>query len=88
MTGELSIRSANEVAIEFQPHACSWMVVGIMSASFSFAVESLDFNRGEMGGYWQASVARTGNGSGSGYALLRFPRRVPEQGAGLALPQP
>jgi hypothetical protein len=53
------------------------MVVGTMSATFNFAVDSLDFNRGEIGGYWSHAVSGTGNGRGSGYAILQFPKAMP-----------
>jgi hypothetical protein len=79
-TGTLSVRSLDEIAIELQPRYCNWMVVGNMTATFNFAVESLDLSHGQIGGYWSHAVAGTGNGRGSGYAVLKFPSTSPAGG--------
>jgi hypothetical protein len=76
-TATLSIHSPNEIYMEFKPRYCNWMVVGNMSATFNFAVESLDLNRGQIGGYWSHAVTGNGNGRGSGYAILKFPKAMP-----------
>lgn len=73
----LSVHYPDEIFIEFQPRFCSWMVVGTMSATFNFAVDSIDLNRGQIGGYWSHAVSGTGNGRGSGYAILQFPKAMP-----------
>lgn len=73
----LSVHSPDEISIEFQPRYCNWMAVGNMSATFNFAVESLDLNRGQVSGYWSHAVTGTGNGRGSGYAVLKFPKSMP-----------
>ena len=72
----LSIKSANEISIELKPYHCSWMVMGQMRASFSFFVDWIDKDRGQVGGHWNHSVAGTGNGRGSGYAILKFPKNI------------
>ncbi len=72
--GTLSIRSSDKIVFELQPHYCNWMVVGNMRATFSFAVESMDLEKGQLAGYWTHAVFGTGNGSGSGYAVLTFPK--------------
>ncbi len=71
------VRSADEIAIEDTPYYCNWMAVGNMTTTFSFAVESVDLDRGRLGGYWSHAVAGTGNGRGSGYAVIQFPRMMP-----------
>lgn len=71
-----SIRAPNDIALELKPHFCSWMAVGAMSAKFSFAVDLINLDRGEIGGYWKHSVKGTGLGSGSGYLLLQFPKNI------------
>lgn len=76
-TSSLSVRSPSEIALVFQPRFCSWMVVGTMSATFNIAMDSVDPERGEVGGYWSHAVSGTGNGRGSGYALLQFPKPIP-----------
>jgi hypothetical protein len=48
-----------------------------MSATFNFAVESIDLSHGQIGGDWSHAVKGTGNGRGSGYALLKFPKAMP-----------
>jgi hypothetical protein len=73
----LSVRSADEISLEFQPRFCSWMAVGAMSATFNLAVESIDLNHGQIGGYWSHAVSGTGNGRGSGYLVLKFPKAMP-----------
>ena len=73
----LSVHSPGEIYMEFKPRFCNWMVVGNMSATFNFAVESLDLSRGVIGIYWSHAVAGGGNGRGSGYAVLRFPKAMP-----------
>jgi hypothetical protein len=74
--GNFSIRSPNDIALELKPHFCSWMAVGAMSAKFSFVVDVINVDRGEIGGYWKHSVKGTGLGSGSGYLLLQFPKNI------------
>lgn len=73
----LSVRSPDEISLEFQPRFCNWMVVGTMSATFNFAVESIDLKHGQIGGYWSHAVSGTGNGRGSGYAVLKFKKAMP-----------
>ncbi|MDO8988692.1 MAG: hypothetical protein Q7U91_03580 [Sideroxyarcus sp.] len=73
----LTVRSADEISLEFEPRFCSWMVVGTMSATFNFAVDSVDPTQGRISGYWSHAVSGTGNGRGSGYAILQFPKAMP-----------
>jgi len=73
----LSVHSPNEISIEFQPRYCNWMAVGNMTATFEFAVESIDLNHGQISGYWSHAVQGTGNGRGSGYMVLKFPKSMP-----------
>ena len=77
MEGTIQVRTADEITFEVAPHYCNWMGVGNMTATFNLAVEAIDFDRGQMGGYWQHGVAGTGSGAGSGYAILRFPKAMP-----------
>ena len=72
----LSVKTLNEISIELEPYHCSWMVMGQMKAKFSFFVDWIDREHGQIGGYWNHSVTGTGNGSGSGYAILKFPKNV------------
>jgi hypothetical protein len=76
-TAALSVRSADEISLDFQPRFCSWMAVGPMVATFSFTVESIDLNHRQIGGYWSHAVKGGGNGRGSGYAVLQFPKAMP-----------
>jgi hypothetical protein len=85
--GTLSIRSSNDIVFELQPHFCNWMVVGNMRATFSFAVESIDMERGELAGYWTHAVVGTGNGSGSGYAVMKFAKSAAHDGLNGAVAQ-
>lgn len=76
-TATLTARSADEIFVEFQPRYCNWMAVGNMSATFNFAVESIDLDHGQIGAYWSHAVKGTGIGRGSGYMLLKFPKSMP-----------
>ncbi|MFH0785070.1 MAG: hypothetical protein V2B20_24375 [Pseudomonadota bacterium] len=73
-----SVHSPEQISLEFQPRFCNWMVMGNMSATFNFAVNSLDLTRGQIGGYWSHAVTGTGNGRGSGYMVLKFPKAMPD----------
>ena len=71
------VRSADEITITDEPYYCNWMAVGNMTATFSFAVESIDLDKGRLGGYWSHAVAGNAGGKGAGYAVLEFPNRMP-----------
>ena len=73
----LSVHSVDEISLELQPRFCSWMGVGPMTATFNIAVESIDLNHGQIGGYWSHAVKGGGNGRGSGYLVLKFPKAMP-----------
>lgn len=75
----LSVRSADEITIVDDSFFCNWMVIGNMSANISFAIESVDFDKGQMGAYWTSRVAGTGYGQGSGYAVLQFAEAMPRK---------
>lgn len=77
MEGTIQVRTADEITLDVAPHYCNWLGVGNMTATFNLAVEAIDFDRGQLGGYWQHAVAGTGSGAGSGYAILRFPKTMP-----------
>lgn len=73
----ISVRSVDEVVGEDNPHYCNWMGVGNMTATFNFAVETIDIERGILAGYWAHALAGSGNGSGTGYAVWEFPKPLP-----------
>lgn len=74
----LVVRSPDQISLEFQPRFCSWMVVGNMRATFNLAIDAIDLRRGEIAGYWSHAVTGTGNGRGSGYTVLKFPKAMPD----------
>jgi hypothetical protein len=74
----LAVRSVDDIVITDNPYLCNWMAVGIMTASFSFVVESVDLDNGRLGGYWTHGVTGTGNGRGRGYAVIEFPHGMPQ----------
>ena len=73
----ISVRTADEITITDEPYYCNWMGIGNMTATFSFAVESIDLDKGRIGGYWAHAVAGNAGGRGSGYGLIEFPERMP-----------
>jgi hypothetical protein len=73
----LAVNSVYDVTITDNSYLCNWMVTGIMTASFSFVIDSIDFDQGRLGGYWKHGVTGTGNGRGQGYALIEFPKSMP-----------
>jgi len=87
MEGTIQVRTADEITMEVAPHYCNWMGVGNMTATFNLAIEAIDFDRGQIGGYWQHAVAGTGSGAGSGYAILRFPKAMPVGAGWLGAPR-
>ena len=76
MAGTFSVDSPDEIFPEFRPYYRNWMVAGKMSATFNFAVESIDLSHGQISGYWSHAVNETGNGRGSGYVVLQFPKAM------------
>lgn len=72
----IAVRSVDEVVGEDSPHYCNWMGVGNMTATFNFAVETIDMERGVLAGYWAHALVGSGNGSGTGYATWEFPKPV------------
>ncbi len=72
----LTVNSVKDINVNIKPHFCSWMVVGAMTVQLNFDVESINLDRGEIGGYWKHTVRGTGNGSGSGYMVLKFPKNI------------
>lgn len=76
-TAMLAIRSANEISLEFQRSVCAFLGMGVFKATSNIAVESLDLKKGQISGYWSHASAGTGNGRGSGYLVLQFPKPMP-----------
>lgn len=72
----LTVNSANDISLQLKSHFCSWMVVGAMTVQLDFTVESINLDKGEIGGYWKHTVRGTGNGNGSGYLVLKFPKNI------------
>ncbi len=73
----VTVRSADEITMMDDPYYCNWAGIGNMTASFSFAVEFIDLDKGRIGGYWSHAVAGNAAGKGSGYGVLEFPVRMP-----------
>ena len=75
-SGIFTVNSSTDISLQLKPHFCSWMVVGAMTAQFNFKVESINLDNAEIGGYWEHKVRGTGNGTGSGYLILKFPKNI------------
>ena len=73
----ITARSVDEIVWNEGKFYCNWMGAGNMVHTFSIAIESIDFDRGIIGGYWAHANTGTGNGSGSGYGVLILPKAMP-----------
>ncbi len=74
----LKMEGTTNIKIHVASHYCNWMVMGNMKAELNFTFESINLERGEVGGYWQHSIIGTGIGSGTGYMILTFPKSISE----------
>lgn len=82
----VTVHSIDEIVWEDEPFYCNWMIVGNGISTFSFAVESVDFDRGIIGGYWTHGAGGTGSGGGSGYGVIMFPKAMPRSENRLTAP--
>lgn len=73
----VSIQSVDEIVWDAEPFYCNWMLVGNSTNTFNFAIDSIDFDRGIVGGYWTHGAGGTGGGIGSGYGVLVLPKGMP-----------
>lgn len=80
----LAVSSLHDIAIVDSSYLCNFLFA-VMSASFSFAIDSIDFDKGQLGGYWRHGMTGMGNGRGEGYALIEFPKAMPRGVNWLAL---
>jgi hypothetical protein len=78
----VSAHSIDEIAWEDEPFICK----GVAKNSFSFAIDSVDFDRGIVGGYWTHGVVTTGGGLGTGYGIFVFPKAMPRDENWLVMP--
>ena len=69
----VTAHSIDEIAWEDEPFTC----IGLAKNSFSFAIESVDFDRGIIGGYWTHGIVSTGGGLGTGYGVFVLPKAMP-----------
>ncbi len=72
----LAVRSPHDIAMTDSSYLCNFLLA-VMSASFSFVIDSIDFDKGQLGGYWKHGVTGMGYGRGEGYALIEFPKAMP-----------
>ena len=75
--GKVTVRSSDEITLVDDGYYCNWAGVGNMVATFNFAVESIDFDRGRIGGYWSHGVAGLGAGKGQGYGVISLSKGIP-----------
>lgn len=64
--------NSDHLLLRLEPHFCSWMVMGVMTATLDFHIDWINLDTNEIGGYWHHSVSGTGNGRGSGYMIMQF----------------
>lgn len=85
--GTIAVPSVDEIAWVDESYYSNWLGVGNMTNTFSVAIESVDFDRGIIGGYWTHTNAGTGTGSGSGYGVLVLPKAMPRSENWLTAPE-
>lgn len=84
----LIITESSSIKLHLKSHYCNWKVMGNMMAELDFIFESINFERGEVTGYWRHSVVGTGIGSGSGYMKLRFPKGIAQTATAQVVTRP
>lgn len=82
----ITVHSIDEIVWEDEPFYCNWMIVGNSQNTLSVAVESVDFDRGFIGGYWTHGAGGTGGGIGTGYGVLVLPKGMPRGENWLTIP--
>lgn len=73
----LVVKSESDVAMTDSNYFCTWLAVGMMTASFGYVIDTIDFDKGQLSGYWRHGVTGTGNGRGHGYSVITFPHPMP-----------
>lgn len=82
----IAAQSIDEIAWEDESFYCTFTGVRFKS-TFNIAVDSVDFDRGIIGGYWTSSAVGAGNGAGSGYGIVVFPKGMARNVDWLTSPQ-
>lgn len=73
----VTVRSATQITMTDEVSHCNWLGIGNVGVDFTFAVESVDFDRGQIGGYWSMGFAGTAVGRGDGYGIMQFSEPMP-----------
>lgn len=76
-TGKVNIRSVDEISLVDDEYTCNFKEGGALSITFNFAIDSIDFDRGRIGGYWTHSVKGQGIGGGKGYGIIELRKTMP-----------
>lgn len=77
--GRVMVKSVDEISLVDDAYFCNWAGIGNMMASFNFAVESIDFDRGRLAGYWAHAVTGNAVGRGQGYGVIELNRGMPRE---------
>ena len=76
--GKINIRSVDEITLIDDEYACKTKEGGTFNVTYNFAVESIDFDRGRIGGYWAHSIKGVGVGGGKGYGIIELRKPMPK----------
>lgn len=75
--GAITANASGEIVLIDEPYSCRWGLFGVMTAEFSFAIESIDLEKGRITGFWAHKLTGTGHGSGTGFAALQLQKGMP-----------
>ena len=67
-----SVHTPDRITLVEEDYYANWMMVGNGFANFTMAVDHINLDRGELGGFYRMSYTGTGIGGGSGYTVIRF----------------
>ncbi|MBL7178731.1 MAG: caspase family protein [Desulfobacterales bacterium] len=72
----INVYSPQKIVLVEDDHYANWMAVGNVVMSFNMAIDYVNLDQGQLGGYYSWGSAGTGIGKGSGYVVLQFPAKM------------
>ena len=72
----VSVRSTSQVTFTVESFVCFWLAFP-SGGNWSFAVDSVDFDRGRFGGFYSMGHGGSSVGKGEGYAVMQLTESMP-----------